>query len=88
MIKIHSKVSEFANWEHSKTKFQSVPKKTEKLRVFTVKSTFLGSISSVFLALGFVQDSYQSDVRQSEDDRFQVVQKMGARSSGHAPWSG
>lgn len=44
---------------------RSVSKKKEKLRVLRVKSTFLRMISPAFLALGLVQDSYQSEIRHS-----------------------
>lgn len=65
MIKNYSKVLEFTRWEYSETKPRRVPKKKEKLRVLIVKSIFLRIIIPAFLALGLVQNGYQSDVRQS-----------------------
>ena len=44
----------------ARQKPRSVPKKKEKLRVLLVKSVFLKIISPSFLALGLVQDNYQS----------------------------
>lgn len=40
-------------------------KEKRKVNILMVKSMFLRMISSAFLALGLVQDSYQSDDRES-----------------------
>ena len=47
------------------SRLRSVPIKREKLRVLIVKGALFRIISPVFLALGFVQDGYQSEVRRS-----------------------
>lgn len=46
-------------------KNQEVFQRRKKVKSSTAKNTFLKKISPAFLALGFVQDDYQSDVRQS-----------------------
>lgn len=46
----------------ARQKSRSAPRRKEKLRVLTIKVTSLRRISHTFLALGLVQNSYQSDV--------------------------
>lgn len=49
----------------ARQKHRNVLKKKEILKVLLVKSTLLRIIGLLFLALGLVQDSYQSDVKLS-----------------------
>lgn len=44
---------------------RAVPKKKGKLQVPIVRSALLRTIGHAFLALGLIQDSYQSDVRHA-----------------------